>query len=217
MTTELMASIEVPKLNGSPVSTSTTSTLTTSTGCATAISTGTAELSTLSNADAALREEIELLKGQLQATVTARPIRSGWGSKNGKQVKLGSLSKEMVDNSYEIAIVIKHKLFPHVKFLPDNWEIYSTSPRTYCRRIMDVVVCDETMNEEGMSEKEIWNEIIAKIVALKFTMERNQSLQKLRVNFMSKSLFCKTKFVCHSNCSYNRIKFFYVIISGFAA
>ena len=139
----------------------------------------------LTEKNAALRNEIEVLKGQLKAAVTAKPIRSGWRSKNGKRVKLGTLSKEMVDNSYEIAIIIKSKLFPHLKFLPDNWEIYSTSRKTLCGRIMDAVVCDETMVDENLSLEEVWHTFLAKIVALKYTMERNQSLQKLRVNFMS--------------------------------
>jgi len=186
MTTETIDAIEVPKLNGSPVSTSTTSTLTASTGGATTVSNGSAELSELTNTNTILRAQIEVLKGRLEAALTAKPNRSGWRSKNGKRVKLGSLSREMVDNTFEIAIIIKHKLFPFMKFLPENWEIYSQSPRTLCGKIMDVVICDETMKNDRMSKKEIWGEVIAKIVALKYTMERNQSLQKLRINFMSK-------------------------------
>lgn len=179
-------------IDGSPAATSTVSTLTNTTDCATAVSSGSTQLSilgetnaVLSEKNAALRNEIEMLKGQLKAAITAKPNRTGWRSKNGKRIKLGSLSKEMVDNSYEIAIVIKSKLFPHVKFLPDNWEIYSTSRKTLCGIIMDVVVCDETMEDEKLSIEEVWHTFLAKIVALKYTMERNQSLQKLRMNFMS--------------------------------
>lgn len=179
-------------LNSSP---SSTSTLTASPeDGATAVSGNSNEVSGLSSANAALLKEIESLKGQVAAYKTAKPNSPGWRSKNGKRIKLSQLSPEMYQNSYEIAWIIKKILFPKEKFLPKGWEIYSEQQRSYCDRIMKRINLSVTMEMDGsLSRKDIWDETVSKIVALKYTMERNQSLQKMRLIFMSK--WCVKNFI----------------------
>ena len=177
--------------NSSP---SSTSTLTASTeDGATTVSGNSFDMSGLSSANAALLKEIESLKGEVEAYKTAKPNTPGWRSKNGKRIKLSQLSPEMYQNSYEIAWIIKKILFPMEKFLPKGWEIYSERPRSYCDRFMKRITLAVTMEMDGsLSKKDIWDETVSKIVALKYTMERNQSLQKMRLIFMSK--YCLQKF-----------------------
>ena len=118
---------------------------------------------------------------------TARQNRHGWRSKNGKRVKLSELSDEMSNNAYEIACVVKKILYPKMKFLKDNWEVFSENPRTLCAQIMKKMTLDETFEADGnLTEKDVWDGTLVKIIAIKYTMERNQSLQKMRGNFMSK-------------------------------
>ena len=144
-------------------------------------------VSELETTNESLLREVEKLKGELRAVRTAKQNRPGWRSRNGKRVKLSELSKEMSDNAYEIACVVKKILFPKMKFLRNNWEVYSENPRTWCAQIMRKMTLDETFDGNGaLTKKDVWDGTLVKIIAIKYTMERNQSLQKMRGNFMSK-------------------------------
>ena len=150
----------------------------------TATTTVVSELETMNKT---LHREVERLKAELRAVKTAKQNRQGWRSKNGKRVKLSELSDEMSNNAYEIACVVKNILYPKMKFLKENWEVYSESPRTLCAQIMKKMTFNETFEADGkLTRKDVWDGTIVKIIAIKYTMERNQSLQKMRGNFMSK-------------------------------
>ena len=56
-----------------------------------------------------------------------------------------------------------------------------------CAQIMRKMTLDETFDGNGaLTKKDVWDGTLVKVIAIKYTMERNQSLQKMRGNFMSK-------------------------------
>ena len=123
---------------------------------------------------------------------TARRKKSGWRAKNGQKVVLSELTGEMKENAKEIAVCIKMIFYEEYKFLPMGYEVFSTDVDTFSGVIMPKMHIKQTMEKEGLDEKEIWKTYIVKILALKYTNERNQCLQSMRSRFMSEYIFFAT-------------------------
>jgi len=85
----------------------------------------------------------------------------------------------------EVADVTKRGgLFKEWKFLPKGYEVFSKDNHSICGLIMSKMNTTPVIENNGITEKQLWEKYIAKTLSARYVLERNGSNQIMRKQFM---------------------------------